>query len=521
MVKSLVGKIGTLALLTAFAGGAAVACSSEFDTKRAESGSEGTEGGVGLKLVPVSGVTLNSVNYVVTGTPAIAGTPLPSGVLPTPGTDDNFTFAIPVPVGTGYTLSLTAASAETGDDVTCTGSFGPFDVTPNTSSNFSLSLVCVDNSNGQLVGTVGVVSEDCPRLIPDYVVAIPGTASVGDSIAVNALGHDLDGKPVSYAWSIPAANADAGSFANPALQSTAFNCTGPGVSIPATVTMSNTECDKTIFTTISCASVTCNNGVLDADEDCDPGIPAGSPGGGEFGCPADCKVACGDGIVEAPAEQCEIPGGVPTAACTAQCRDRVVACGDGFLSAGEACDGTLFPPGTPAGSTCTATCTLGTQECGNGVVEGAEECDPNNSFTCSNDCSTVASAECVTCEQEGSCFEYSNSCIDNTTNATDRASCFDVQECITDSNCADGSSTLTSCFCGALSTSDCIAAPLTGPGSPAGACAGLIRTAMGGAAVTNAQVLTRFTNIAFPGGAAIARYNCTKLAPACTTACGF
>jgi len=532
VVKSLVGKIGTLALLSAFAGSAAVACSSELVSKGPQDATDGTQGGVDLSLVPVAGVTLNSVNYVVTGTPTIPGTPLPSGVLPTPGTDANFSFGIPVPVGTGYTLSLTAASAEVGDDITCTGSFGPFDVTPNTSSNFTLTLTCVDNSNGQLIGTVGVVTTDCPRLIPDYVSAIPSTAQVGGSIAVNALGHDLDGNPVTYAWSIPAASAAVGSFTAPGAQATSFNCTGPGSGVPVTVTMDNGECDKTIDTTISCASVTCPDGTLDLGEDCDPGIPAGQPGGGTFGCPADCTLECGDGVTESPAEECEIPGGVPTGDCTAECRNRAIQCGDGFLTTGEICDGTLFPAGTPPGSSCASDCSSITAAfCGDGSATGGEECDPGQvsgetvgSFTCSNDCEEVATQACVDCEQNGSCFEFSDSCILNTTNATDRGLCFDVQECIQDSNCADGANTLTSCYCGALSNSACLAAsPADVAANP---CATTIRLAMGAGSApdglaTNQQVLTRYSGVAFPGSAAISRFTCSKGSATCSPLCGF
>ncbi|HYQ14413.1 MAG TPA: hypothetical protein VEQ58_01605, partial [Polyangiaceae bacterium] len=90
-------------------GGFAVqGCSADVSSPEHSASSESDAGRVSLNLVPVSGITVNSVNYVVTGTPAIPGTPLPSGVLPTPGNDKNFTFGIPVPVGTGYTLSLTA-----------------------------------------------------------------------------------------------------------------------------------------------------------------------------------------------------------------------------------------------------------------------------------------------------------------------------------------------------------------------------------------------------------------------------
>ncbi len=182
--------------------------------------------------------------------------------------------------------------------------------------------------------------------------------------------------------------------------------------------------------------------------------------------------------------------------------------------------------GTTAGTGGTTAGTGGTggtepgPVCGDGSTVG-NECEPPSSSLCSNACVTVATQVCVDCEQNGSCYEFTNSCIDNTTNAADQAKCFKVQECITSSNCGDGANTLTSCFCGALGTSDCIAAPATGPSAPAGACASVIREAMGGAAVTNNQVLTRFINIAFPGGAAIARYNCTKLDPGCATSCGF
>ena len=88
MIKALVGKFGTLAMLAAVAGSSVVACSSDVSKSPSEgsAANDGNIGNIGLKLVPVSGVTINSVNYVVTGTPTIPGTALPSGVLPTPGT---------------------------------------------------------------------------------------------------------------------------------------------------------------------------------------------------------------------------------------------------------------------------------------------------------------------------------------------------------------------------------------------------------------------------------------------------
>ncbi len=526
MIKALVGKFGTLALFAAVAGSSVVACSSDVSRAPGEgsASNDGKVGGLDLKLVPVSGVTLNSVNYVVTGTPTIPGSALPSGVLPTPGTASTFNVGFPIPVGTGYTLSLTGASAETGDDITCTGAFGPFNVTANNATNVSITLTCRDNSNGQVIAGVDVKTDACPRLLPDYVVAIPASAAIGSNVAVNALGHDLDGKPVTYKWSIPAASAAVGSFAAANAQSTSFACAGPGANVPVTVTLSNGECTKPFLTTLSCTSVTCGNGTLDAGETCDPAIAAGTPGGGLFGCPADCTVTCGDGNVESPAEQCELPAGVPTAACTAQCRNRTTVCGDGFITGAEQCDGTVIPAGSPAGSTCSATCTLVTPAvpvCGDGVVAAGEECEPKSSQTCSDTCQRVATDACVTCEQNGACAALSDACLNFT--GADRTLCYAVQECITDTNCGDGTNTLTSCFCGSLTTAACIAAPASGAGSPAGACAAKIRSAMavGGVVASNNDVLVRYIDETIAGGAAIARYNCDKVDPACLTTCGF
>lgn len=156
--------------------------------------------------------------------------------------------------------------------------------------------------------------------------------------------------------------------------------------------------------------------------------------------------------------------------------------------------------------------------CGDGVVE-ANECEPPGTALCSDDCVAVATSSCYDCEQETACYELSESCL--AFEGDERALCFDVMECVNDSGCADGESTFTSCFCGELATSACIDAPSSAPRSPEGACAELIRRSMGGDESTNSQVLTRYINVAYPGGAALARMNCDKQPSTCTTVCGF
>lgn len=529
--------IGSLARCTALATLIAmgclqvVGCSGEESTAGSHR-ADGRSGDVRLSLVPVTGVTVNAVNYVVTGAPSIPGTVLPSGVIPTPGNGSTVNFGIPVPVGTGYTISLSAVSAEEGDNITCTGSHGPFDVTPNQSSSFGLTLTCVSNGEGSLAATVDVKTNACPRLSVDFVTAIPWSANVGRSLALNASARDLDGKPVTYQWSVASADAGVVQLSGSTTAAATAMCASSGINRTVTVTASNGECTKLLSLLVSCGNFEeCGNGVLDAGELCDPSIPAtqpgGSPPGTSFGCPADCSATCGDGLVEAPVEQCELPAGVETVTCTSQCRLRPIECGDGILSVNEPCDGDLFPVGTPSGSTCSSSCQLELCRCGDGVVSPScgEECDPGNTPSCSNDCQMVVPVGCVECEATTACAPFANACLDSvgTSTAAAQALCYDVAECIQDSNCADGASTFSSCYCGTLSNGDCAAAPETGPNAPHGPCAALMKAGSTNttATATNVQVLSRMTGRAFPSGAAVNRFNCLKNNAACSAICGF
>src|SRR4051794_38705628 len=156
-------------MLALLAAGVGVGCSSSQTPSTGQQGvgNDGHHGSVGLSLVPVTGVTLNSVHYVVanSATPAVT---VSEGDLPTPGTASTFSFGVPLPVGTGYSISLSASSAETGDDITCAGSYGPFNVTPNSSTAFTLTLTCKDNTSGSILGGVDVKTDACPRLVFDY-----------------------------------------------------------------------------------------------------------------------------------------------------------------------------------------------------------------------------------------------------------------------------------------------------------------------------------------------------------------
>jgi hypothetical protein len=507
-------------MLALLAAGVGVGCSSSQTPSTGQQGvgNDGHHGSVGLSLVPVTGVTLNSVHYVVanSATPAVT---ISEGDLPTPGTASTFSFGVPLPVGTGYSISLSASSAELNDDITCAGSYGPFNVTPNSSTAFTLTLTCKDNTSGSIVGGVDVKTDACPRLVFDYAVASPSAANIGSKIAVATKAHDLDGKAVTYKWTT--ATPVTGTFAPTTGATSDFTCTvqSPAAGSVVTVTASNGECTKTLTTTVSCKSVTCGNGVLDPGETCDTALPSSGP------CPADCTYTCGDGQAEAPAEDCD-PGN--TAACDATCHFRVQKCGDGFITGTEKCDGTVFPVGTPPGTICATDCLSSTGPvCGDGIVQAGEECDGHGPTpTCSQDCKKVSTQACVDCENAGDCFESVNNCLGPASapfTAAQQALCYAVQECINSTNCLDGTGSPGACYCGTLSTAVCGAAPfdLTAPGAPNGKCAAVIQAGMPGV-TSNSVVQGNYTATGRPAGAAIQRLNCDKTAngSACLSSCG-
>jgi len=338
-----IAQVASSALVSSLVACSVVACSGAEATQHSAK-SEPTGSSIGLALQPVSGVTLNTVHYVVTK--AGSAVPVLEGDLPATGTAKVLNVGLPIPVGTGYELSLSGVAVES-KTTTCAAAIGPFSVRPNQSTNLSTQLACTDAANGALKNLVTQTVDGCPRLIVDFAIATPNSASVGHSLGFAGLAHDLDGKTVSYAWQ---ATGGLGAFATPTAASTTFTCQAIGGSFDVTLTASNGECTKSLSTKASCADPLCGNGFHDVGELCD-----GSAG--DASCPPNCMPSvCGNGVVEVPAEQCDpIPADPDN--CTATCQTRVAVCGDGFLSAGEQCDPNK-PSSVPCGATCSAACQL-------------------------------------------------------------------------------------------------------------------------------------------------------------------
>jgi cysteine-rich repeat protein len=172
----------------------------------------------------------------------------------------------------------------------------------------------------------------------------------------------------------------------------------------------------------------------------------------------------------------------------------------------------------------------GGSTCGNGKIDDKEECEPPNTATCSDDCQRVMDDGCESCEEtelDGACAAMPG-CL--AYDGADRATCFDVMECVRSSNCADGTTqsggSLTKCFCGNLSTANCIAAPSSGAGAPAGACAAIIRQGFSvNGPATNSEVMTHFIDGEnySPASNALERLNCdwVMVGVNCHALCGY
>jgi cysteine-rich repeat protein len=131
------------------------------------------------------------------------------------------------------------------------------------------------------------------------------------------------------------------------------------------------------------APLTCGDGNVDADEDCDDA-------GASATCTADCTVpACGDRRVDAASgETCDDGNTTSGDGCSGTCDIEEAYCGNDVVDEGEECD---MPPWLPlddeTSDTCSATCTITT--CGDGTVDMVEQCDDGdteNGDGCSESC---------------------------------------------------------------------------------------------------------------------------------------
>jgi cysteine-rich repeat protein len=183
-----------------------------------------------------------------------------------------------------------------------------------------------------------------------------------------------------------------------------FDCSLPSCGDGHKNTLAGEDCDDgvnngTAGSTCSatCRSVSCGNGDIEQNEECDDGKDGQGNNNNHAGarCNGQCKInVCGDNDKLVGIEQCDPGGGAGTPADTATCDSdcTFAVCGDNHKNtvALEACDdgnknGTAQSP-----NNCNAFCKI--NSCGNGTEDVGEECDPGggsnpqDTATCNADC---------------------------------------------------------------------------------------------------------------------------------------
>ena len=165
----------------------------------------------------------------------------------------------------------------------------------------------------------------------------------------------------------------------------------------------------------------CGNGILELDEECDPGEPFIGPN--EFCLPGCIEATCGDGFLWFDGEQCDDGNDNDNDACTSDCVS--ATCGDGLVWQGfEECD----DANNLVDDAC-INCQAAT--CGDGWLwSGVEQCDD------SNDQSTDACVDCVlaTCG-DGFVWEGVEECDQGPFGNQPASDC--TPECL-DHRCGDG-----------------------------------------------------------------------------------
>ncbi|MES1205401.1 MAG: hypothetical protein ABUS79_05640 [Pseudomonadota bacterium] len=234
MTRLVARKAVFLAAAVLATGTATMGCSKK------DSGRSDNVGSIGMAIVLSPGVVINSVTYSITGNGI---TPI-TGSVNVAGAGSTVSLLVQgIPAGNGYTLALNGTSVD--GLTTCMGT-QTFNVVANQTTGVSVTLQCRGpNVTGGIM--VDGRFDNCPMV---NVTASPLTTGVGGVISLSAVGSDLDGDALTYAWT---GAPVVGTF-NPAnAASSSFTCTAVGPST-LTVTVSDGRCTSTNVVAVTCVS---------------------------------------------------------------------------------------------------------------------------------------------------------------------------------------------------------------------------------------------------------------------------
>jgi Stigma-specific protein, Stig1 len=330
--------------------------------------SAGDVGNLGLRLSLPDGTTLSSVNYTLSnGTTTVQSGPL------NVSNSQSIDFQLgAVPAGTGYTITLQAASADGG--ITCLGAAGPFAVVAHSTVNETVQVICqsLANTNGNI-----------------FINGVPDFCGTWNSVSTIGPGVDAaptNGSEVLADGVTPIVITATASGASPtSLHYTWSAVTNSGAGVTLGTNVGN-------GTTTDTLTVTCN---LDATDAVGSStltlVVTDSLDGGAVTCPTSLStvtttVFC-DKIASCspPTTNC---GTGSTLNCVNETNDpaNCGACGHVCSGATPSCSGSVCVP---------LICTGGTTACSGVCVN--EQTDPNNCGSCGHSCGTGGTCAAGVC----------------------------------------------------------------------------------------------------------------------------
>jgi len=198
-----------------------------------DGGDDGEQvGSLGLDLNVAPGVTINAVTYTIsgngfskTGSIDVSGAPTINATIGG------------IPVGAGYTITLTATSTQ--GNSTFTGS-AQFDIVAGGTASVTVSLRGTSASGNGSVSVTGTINVSP---VIDEVTISPFTVYVGSSVTLSSLSRDPDQfpSPLTYYW-----RTTGGVIDNPIAPNAKLTSTTPGT---FTVTLTISDGDATTSTT--------------------------------------------------------------------------------------------------------------------------------------------------------------------------------------------------------------------------------------------------------------------------------
>lgn len=231
------GRASLIWSLAAFgAGGSLTGCEGEGEGEAGTDGDVEQLGSLGIELSVAPGVTLNAVTYSITG----------NGFSKEGSVDVSYAPVISatiggIPAGKGYTIALTATSAES--NTAFTGA-AKFDVTAGGAAAVTVHLRGTTGSGNGSVTVTGTINVNP---VIDEISVSPLTVYVGSSVELTALGRDPDQwpAPLTYYWSTTGGVID-----NPLAQNAKLTSTSPGT-LTVKLTVSDGDGSATAIRTVT------------------------------------------------------------------------------------------------------------------------------------------------------------------------------------------------------------------------------------------------------------------------------